>query len=68
MPALLFVVVFGHLSGSATIDSREEDLYSVFLSRSELMGWYISSTRHNPLIWNMHEAELTAESDVSRIG
>jgi len=68
MPALLFVEAFGHLSGPTTIDSQDEDLYSVFLSRSELMGWYSSSSRRRSLLWIMHEAELALASDTSRIG
>ena len=40
----LILEAFGQLSpGTNLIDSEEEDLYSVFRARSELMGW---STAH----------------------
>lgn len=70
---MLVLDAFGHLSLDMNlIDAKEEDLYSVFRSRSELMGWYIGpstrSIRRRQLLWNMHEAELTAANDISRIG
>ena len=46
----------------------EEDLYSVFTARAELMGWSTTSARRRPLLWGMNEAELTAGIDASRIG
>ena len=53
--------------GTNLIDS-EEDLYSVFRARAELMGWSTTSTHRRPLLWSMEEAELTNGTDESRIG
>ena len=46
----------------------EEDLYSVFRARAELMGWSTTSTRNRSLLWEINEAELSAGIDESRIG
>ena len=67
----LFLEAFGQLSpGTNLIDAEEEDLYSVFRARAELMG--SSSTTiprpRRPMFWDMNEAELTAGTDASRIG
>ena len=68
MSSLLFVEAFGQLTpGTNLIDSEEEDLYSVFRARAELMGWSSTSDRRS-LLWGMNEAELTAGIDASRIG
>ena len=67
----LFLEAFGQLSpGTNLIDSEEEDLYSVFRARAELMGWSTTSLPRppRPLLWGMNEAELTAGTDASRIG
>ena len=65
----LFLEAFGQLSpGTNLIDSEEEDLYSVFRVRAELMGWSTTSPHGRSLLWNMEEAELTAGIDASRIG
>ena len=64
----LFVEAFGRLSGPSIIDCEEEDLYSVFLTRSELMGWGAPSSDERPLLWHMEEAEITADADSDRIG
>ena len=64
----LFLEAFGQLSGPPTIDCEEEDLYSVFLNRSELMGWGAPSTDGRPLLWLMEEAEIIADADSDRIG
>ena len=71
MASTLFLEAFGQLSpGTNLIDSEDEDLYSVFRARSELMSW--SSTLiprpRRPLLWDLNEAELTAGTDASRIG
>ena len=63
----LFLEAFGQLSGRAVIDPQEEDLYSVFRTRGELMGWAATSN-NRPLLWDMEEAELTAHNDPYRIG
>ena len=63
----LFVEAFGKLSDSPTIDSQEEDLYSVFRARSELMGCSTNSS-DRPLPWSQEEAEITADTDPCRIG
>ena len=67
MSTTLFLEAFGRLSGPATIDSREEDLHSVFRERAELMRWATTSNDH-PLLWSMEEAEITADTDTHRIG
>ena len=46
----------------------EEDLYSVFRARAELMGWSTTSARGRSLLWHINEAELTAGIDPDRIG
>ena len=56
------------LPGTNLIDAEEEDLYSVFRARAELMGWSTTSNRRRPMLWDMNEAELTAGTDASRIG
>ena len=67
MAATLFLEGFGQLTGPATIDSREEDLYSIFSARAELMCWGTTSNAR-PLLWSMEEAEITADTDPCRIG
>ena len=67
MSTTLFLEAFGRLSGPATIDSREEDLHSVFRERAELMHWATTSN-DRPLLWSMEEAEITADADPHRIG
>ena len=67
----LFLEAFGQLSpGTNLIDAEEDDLYSVFRARAELMGW--SSTTiprpRRPMFWDMNEAELTVGVGASRIG
>ena len=69
MATNLFLEAFGHLSPhQAVIVVEEEDLYSVFRERSELMGWSTMDTPPRPLFWDMHEAELTAGQGLGRIG
>ena len=69
--SLLFVEAFGQLFRGANLEGMiledEEDLYSVFRARAELMGWSTTSARR-PLLWGMNDAELTAGNDSSRIG
>ena len=72
MSSLLVVEAFGQLTRDAnlrgTISTAEEDLYSVFNARAELMGWStVSAPRRSPL-WGMNEAEITAGIDETRIG
>ena len=65
----LFLEAFGQLSpGTNLIDAEEEDLYSVFRARAELMGWSTTSNRRRPMLWDMNEAELTVGVEASRIG
>ena len=72
MPPLLFIEAFGKLSEDTErpiVDRDEMDLYGMFNQRAESMGW--SSTLHDPppLMWAMHEAELTDRcAGTSRIG
>ena len=63
----IFLEAFGQLSGLATIDTREEDLHSVFRERAALMRW-ATTTNNRPLLWWMEEAEITADTDPCRIG
>ena len=65
----LFLEAFGQLTpGTAVINAEEEDLHSVFRARAELMSLSSQSHTRRPLLWNMHEAEVTAGSADSRIG
>ena len=70
--SLIFVEAFGQLFRDANlagiVSDEEEDLYSVFNARSELMGWSTTSARIRPLLWGMNEAEVTAGIDADRIG
>lgn len=70
MSPTLFLEAFGQLApNSAIIDAEEEDLYSVFNARAELMGWStLGISRLRSLLWGMEEAKLTAGLDASRIG
>lgn len=73
MSPTLFLEAFGHLDqdkNQAVILAEEEDLYSVFRARSELMLWSYTSMTSLPrlLHWGMQEAELTAGIEPSRIG
>ena len=67
----LFVEAFGELSRDANLRGmileEEEDLYSVFRERGELMRW-MSSPNDRPMLWGMEEAELPDGDDASRIG
>ncbi len=71
MSPTLFLEAFGQLVPNlAIIDTEEEDLYSVFNARAELMGWStlgLPRSRRS-LLWGMEEAKLTAGLDASRIG
>jgi hypothetical protein len=73
----LFVEAFGQLTRYPDVPNGE-DLYSVFHARAQLMGWdglqgqsssprYAAGPRRS-LLWNMHEGEVTAAPDSSRIG
>ena len=65
----LFLEAFGQLTpGTAVINAEEEDLYSVFRARSEVMSLSTLTATRRPLLWDMNEAELTAGSASSRIG
>ena len=72
MSSLLFIEAFGQLLRDANLESivseDEEDLYSVFRARAELMGWSTTSARSRSLLWEINEAELTDGIDPSRIG
>ena len=65
---------FGHLSvlQDRSVNVLGEDLYSIFLARSQLMGWSTinssAALRKVPLLWDMNEAELTYEDEGHRIG
>ena len=67
----LFVEAFGQLlrnpNQKGMILEEEEDLYSVFRERGELMRWSTTSS-DNSLLWGIEEAELTDGDDSSRIG
>ena len=70
MRSIVFLEAFGRLLGEPPIDMEEEDLYSVFRARSELMGFSstILSPRSHSHLWEMNEAELTTMEGRSRIG
>ena len=72
MSSLLFIEAFGQLFRDANLEGivseDEEDLYSVFRARTELMGWSTTSSRRRSLLWEINEAELTAGIDPDRIG
>ena len=72
MPPILFMEAFGTLSEDTKLpvaDRQEMDLYGMFNQRSESMGWSSTSHQNPPLLWAMHEAELTDHCvDTSRIG
>ena len=71
MSSTLFLEAFGQFSRDTNLEgivSEEEDLYSVFLARAELMSWSTTSNHRKPLLWGMEEAELTAGTNDSRIG
>ena len=71
MSLLLFVEAFGQILHDENLErvvSDEDDLYSIFLSRSEMMGWSTMSAHCRPMLWAMHEAEFAAGIDASRIG
>ena len=69
---ILFIEAFGKLSEDTEMpvaDREEEDLYSVFNTLAESMGWSSTSHQNPPLLWAMHEAELTDRcAAASRIG
>ncbi len=72
MPSMLFIEAFGQILRHDNLDlegivSDEEDLYSVFRARGELMGWSTLAS-HRTLLWLIEEAELAAGIDASRIG
>lgn len=74
MPPMLFIEAFGTLSEDAVlpvVERQETDLYGMFNQRAESMGWSSTSHQNLPLLWAMHEAELTDDctgADTSRIG
>lgn len=70
MPSVLFLEAFGSLSQTPTVDEVEEDLYSVFRARAELMGLSTTSLPRPPRLrlWGMNEAELTLGDSRNRIG
>ncbi len=65
---------FGRLSShqDRAVDVLGEDLYSIFLARSQLMGWSTIGSSASPgevsPLWDMNEAELTEEEGGCRIG
>ena len=72
MPPMLFIEAFGTLSEDTelpVVDRQEMYLYGMFNQRAESMGWSSTSHQNPPLLWAMHEAELTDHCvDTSRIG
>ena len=64
----LIATAYGELSRRSDLlgSSAAVDLYSVFLARSELMGWSRLGSSKSPAIpplWVMEEAELTADHE-----
>ncbi len=69
MTTNLCLEAFGQLDTRHTvIVTAAEDLYSTFRDHAELMGWSASGDAPHPLLWNMHEAEITAAPGQERIG
>ncbi len=69
MDTTIVLEAFGQLTpGTAVVDTEAEDLYRAFHGRAELMGWSTLTTTRRPVLWNMHEAELTTGDASSRIG
>jgi hypothetical protein len=72
MSQTLFLEAFGQLSRDTSLPgivSEDEDLYSVFNARAELMSWATTATQRRRVeLWGMEEAELTVGTDASRIG
>ncbi|HEX5369296.1 MAG TPA: hypothetical protein VFY10_07765 [Dehalococcoidia bacterium] len=77
----LFLEAFGELTRDrekARASADDQDLYSVFMTRAELMGWSTTQGKSSsprfapvwerPLLWGMNEAELTEGTDTSCIG
>lgn len=67
----LIVEAFGRLLPDMDVPgppNGEEDLYSVFNARAELMGWSSTSARQRSSLWGMNDAALTPGSEASRIG
>lgn len=72
----LFIEVFGHLSGDTNLPS-DEDLYSIFMARAELMSWSTHGTSSSsprfagvwerPLLWAMNEAGLGERTGASHL-
>ena len=62
--SILLVEALGSMASKGTIDTEEEDLYSVFHGRARLMGWLThESSRYSvQALWAMHETELTDDS------
>lgn len=78
-PGTLFLEAFGRLTrtgGRPGAVLADEDLYSVFRARAELMGWSAlprssssgQVTRPRPALWALHEAELSDGDGSGRIG
>ncbi len=71
MYSTLFIESLGQLHRDANLRGmileEEEDLYSVFRERADLMGWLTKPEGH-PKLWAMEEAELTSENEVPQIG
>lgn len=69
MNATLFLEAYGDLVPDATaIDAQEEDLHSVFRARADLMGWSAPEPGLRQGLWDMNEAELTADPSSTRLG
>ena len=71
MHSTVFLEAFGRFLTGGYSDADEEDLYSVFRARAELMGWDVPPRRpptRRPGLWGMNEAELATESEAPRIG
>ncbi|MYI05005.1 MAG: hypothetical protein F4066_09135, partial [Chloroflexi bacterium] len=72
--ATLIVAAYGQLQSAPNLldSSAEEDLYSVFLARSELMRWSnLYESRVPELaqpLWSMEEATLNSDPHDPEIG
>ena len=63
----VFLEAFGQLVGMLP---EEDRLYPAFDSRAEMMGWTHTQSPSPPYawLWDMHDAEITAERDTHRLG
>jgi hypothetical protein len=67
MTTNVFLEAFGQFAGTLP---EEDRLYPAFDSRAEMMGWTHTQSPTPPYawLWDMHDAEITAERNTHRLG